>query len=143
VQGFFGRESKQVRLEVCLNTKITTIQPLVEAKTVVGCRLCTDESKAYSRVSASGREHLTVCHSAREFAIDLDQDGFCEVHCNSDEGLWTGLRNFIRRFRGVHKRYLAQYVAVFELAHNHKSVSGQLLRTLIVPDYYLDQYDTS
>ena len=26
----------------------------------------------------------------------------------------TGLRNFLRRFRGVYKKYLAQYVATYE-----------------------------
>ena len=36
------------------------------------------------------------------------------------QGLWTGVRNFIRPFRGVHKKYLAQYIAMFENAFNFK-----------------------
>jgi transposase len=28
-----------------------------------------------------------------------------EIHCNTQEGLWTGLRNFLRLFRGVSKWY--------------------------------------
>lgn len=41
-----------------------------------------------------------------------------EVHCNTLEGLWAALRTFLRPFRGVHKRYLAQYVAIFALNGN-------------------------
>jgi transposase len=46
-------------------------------------------------------------------ARDEDGDGVNEVHCNTLEGIWTGLRNYLRKFRGVNKTYLAQYVAVF------------------------------
>ncbi|MBX6316079.1 MAG: hypothetical protein IRY99_24675 [Isosphaeraceae bacterium] len=44
---------------------------------------------------------------------DDDSDGVREVHVNTLEGLWTGLRNFLRPFRGVNKGYLYQYVAMF------------------------------
>ena len=47
------------------------------------------------------------------------------------EGIWTGLRNFLRMFRGVHKKYLSQYVAIFEWAHNLKEVTLDYLRRLI------------
>jgi hypothetical protein len=58
-----------------------------------------------------------------------DGAGFCEVHCNTMEGIWTGLRNFLRPFRGVHKKYLAVYVALFEWAHNLTRVTADFLRT--------------
>ena len=58
-------------------------------------------------------------------------DGKREVHCNTMEGIWTGLRNFLRMFRGVHKKYLSQYVAIFEWAHNLKEVTLDYLRRLI------------
>ena len=53
-------------------------------------------------------------HVAGEWARDDDGDGIREVHVNTSEGLWTGLRNFLRPFRGVNKMYLYQYVAIFE-----------------------------
>jgi transposase-like protein len=37
------------------------------------------------------------------------------------------LRNFLRPFRGVHKKYLAQYVAVFEWAYNLKTLTAKRL----------------
>jgi hypothetical protein len=50
-------------------------------------------------------------------------DGIREVHSNSIEGIWTGLRNFLRLFRGVNKEYLSQYTAVFEVGHDRKEVT--------------------
>lgn len=43
----------------------------------------TDESYAYNRIPDSGRERQTVCHSQNEYARDEDQDGCCEIHCNT------------------------------------------------------------
>ncbi len=42
------------------------------------------------------RAHRTVCHSPtnREWARDDDGDGIREVHTNTMEGIWTGLRSF-------------------------------------------------
>ena len=36
-----------------------------------------------------------------------DGDG---LFTNTIEGVWTTLRNFLRPFRGVHKKFLAGYV---------------------------------
>ena len=43
VLGLVGRESRQVRLEVCLDTKQATIQPEVEAATAAEATLYSDE----------------------------------------------------------------------------------------------------
>ena len=51
------------------------------------------------------------------------------------EGIWAGLRNYLRRFRGISKSYLAQYVAVFELAYNHSDQFCALLRAMLLPDF--------
>ena len=47
------------------------------------------------------------------------------------EGIWTGLRNFLRPFRGVHKKHLNQYVSIFEWGHNLKAVSVHYFRALL------------
>jgi Winged helix-turn helix len=67
-----------------------------------------------------GRGHATVCHAIGEWARDDDGDGIREVHDNTLEGMWTGLRNHLRIFRGVNKEYLHQYVAIFEWSYNVK-----------------------
>ena len=54
-----------------------------------------------------------------------------EVHCNTLKGIWTGLRNFLRPFRGVNKVYLEQYVMIFEWSYNLKAVTDEFLRILL------------
>ena len=135
VVGVVGRESGQIRLDVCDDTTQDTIQPEIEKKTISTTTFYTDESNAYNRVANTGRGHGTVCHSKREWARDDDGDGIREVHCNTMEGIWTGLRNFLRPFRGVHKHNLAQYVAMFEWSHNLKNVTPDFLRTLMISNF--------
>ena len=72
-----------------------------------------------------------MCHKAGEWARDDDGDGVREVHDNTLEGLWTGLRNFLRRFRGVSKKYLSQYVAMFEWDYNVKRATPRFLGALL------------
>lgn len=129
-----GRESGQIHLEVCHNSTQAELIPLVVAATIAGTVVNTDEWGAYAALPTVGkRGHATVCHKpgAREWARDDDNDGIREVHCNTMEGIWTGLRNYLRRFRGVHKKYLDQYVAIFEWAYNLKAVSLDYLRALL------------
>ena len=67
----------------------------------------------------------------REWARDDDGDGVREVHNNTMEGLWTGLRNYLRPFRGVNKWFLGQYVAMFEWSYNIKEATSDFLRALL------------
>ena len=90
----------------------------------------SDESGAYNHVATPLLEHRTVCHSAKEWARDDDGDGVREVHTNSAEGLWTELRNYLRRFKGVSKHYLHLYVAMFEWMHNLKKVQPSFIQAM-------------
>ncbi len=85
----------------------------------------TDEWGGYNRLPALGLGHATVCHAAGEWARD---DGVREVHDNTLEGLWTGLRNSLRPFRGVSKKCLQQYVALFEWGYSVKHATPTFLR---------------
>ena len=51
--------------------------------------------------------------------------------CNRLEGIWTGLRNFLRPFRGVKKAYLHQYVAIFEWGNIVKRATVEFLRAFL------------
>jgi transposase-like protein len=133
VLGIVGRTTGHIRLTVCHNSQRETLQPKTEAATRSDATVYTDEWSAYDRLPETGRQHASVCHTPgkREWARDDDGDGIREVHCNTMEGIWTGLRNFLRSFRGVHKKYLAQYVAIFEWAHNLKEATLDYLRRLM------------
>jgi transposase-like protein len=112
------------------NTQTKTLCPSVERLTSPEATVYTDEYDSYN---ALDRTRLTVCHSRNEWARDANGDGIREVHVNSQEGCWTGLRIFLRPFRGVHKNYLPGYVAIYELAVNHKSVSPSVVAPIIRP----------
>ncbi|MGQ9488831.1 MAG: IS1595 family transposase, partial [Armatimonadota bacterium] len=60
-----------------------------------------------------------------------DGDGRREVLVNTCEGLWTRFRHFLRSFRGVHKKYLAEYVAICEFGINMKRISPAFISGLV------------
>ena len=126
-----GREGGQVRLTVAAHTDAVTLRGVIAGRTRPGAMVYTDEWRGYHGVTALGRGHATVCHADREWARDDDGDGVREVHDNTLEGLWTGLRNFLRPFRGVNKAFLQQYVAMFEWGYNVKRATPGFLRALL------------
>ena len=134
IAGVVGRGSGHIRLQVCNHSDRATLQPFVEAHTRDDATVNTDEWSAYSQLSQTGRLHQTVCHTPgqREWARDDDGDGIREVHTNTIEGIWTGLRNFLRPFRGVSKWFLDQYSAMFEWAHNRKRVTADFVRAMLI-----------
>ncbi len=132
--GIVGRESCQIRLAVCHQTTRAELQPLVLAATLPGAVVNSDEWCAYTQLDQHDRVHWTVRHkkgAEQEWARDDDGDGIREVHSNTIEGIWTGLRNSLRPFRGVNKEYLHQYIAIFEWSYNLKTATSQYLRALL------------
>ena len=123
VCGVVGRASGHVRLTVAEHSDGATLERVVRRASWPMVTVHTDEWQGYHSLPASGRRHATVSHAVHEWARDDDGDGIREVHCNTLEGLWTGLRNFLRPFRGVNKKYLHQYVAMFEWGYNVKRVT--------------------
>ncbi len=126
-----GRDTGRACFHVVRNADRRTLEGLVQATTVAGATLNTDGWRSYARVVELGRGHATVNHGAGEWARDDDGDGVREVHRNTMEGTWTGLRNYLRPFRGVSKWYLAGYVAMFEWSNNIKRVTDGFLRRLL------------
>lgn len=126
-----GRDSGLLRLRVVEHADGPTLREFVRQMTWPLVLVYTDEWAAYDRLPEVGRGHATVCHAAGEWARDDDGDGIREVHDNTLEGIWTGLRNYLRMFRGVNKVYLAQYVAVFLWSYNIKTVTDGFLRALL------------
>ncbi|MDQ3249285.1 MAG: transposase [Chloroflexota bacterium] len=128
IVGTVGRESGQVRIRVVMDTTGDTLEAHVHQFTQPGSQLYTDENQSYNHVL---RPRSTVCHSAGEWARDDDGDGLREVHVNTTEGLWTDVRNFLRPFKGVHKMYLAGYVAFAEFKRNLKAISPAFISRIV------------
>jgi transposase-like protein len=126
--GTVGRESGQVRLRVVQDTTGVTLRDHAERFTVGEAIINTDEYHSYDGIA---RQRDSVCHGQHEWARDDDGDGFCEVHCNTTEGLWTDVRNFLRPFKGVHKKNLAGYIALCEFRRNIKRISPAFIAELV------------
>ena len=103
-----------------------------------GSLIYTDEYSIYNKVSAWGYDHKQVNHQAGEYARDEDGDGFCEVHCNTQEGIWSLLRSWLRPHRGVSQEKLPFYVGFFEWIYNlkkrGKTAVPQTFSLLLQPD---------
>jgi len=128
IVGTVGRESGQVRLRVVKHTNGKTLKQHLARFTPPHAVVNTDEWKGYNRIE---RQHVTVQHGEHEWARDDDGDGLREVHVNTAEGMWTGTRNFLRPFRGVHKDFLSGYVAMCEHSINLKRITPQFIAALV------------
>jgi transposase-like protein len=117
------------------NVQQTTLKPIIETTVSKGSLIYSDEYDIYSRLEQWGYAHQTVCHSAGEYARDDDGDGFCEVHVNTIEGVWSLLRSWLRPHRGISQEKLPQYLGFFEFVHNArkrgKALLGSPLATLL------------
>ena len=132
VCGVAGRHSGRLALRVGRrNGAAELVHRTVVPRTEPGAMVYTDEWPGYKPLEAAGRGHAAVNHHAGEWARDDDGDGIREVHCNTLEGIWTGLRNFLRPFRGVNKKYLEQYIKMFEWSYNLKAITDAFLRILL------------
>jgi transposase len=128
-----GRGTGAIVLRVVERTDAATLTGFVASHTADGTVVYTDEWCGYHGLPAADRRHATVNHTPgqREWARDDDGDGVREVHDDTLEGLWAALRTFLRPFRGVSKRYLSPYGAVFHWAYNRKVAGPETLRLLL------------
>src|SRR5512144_2274927 len=126
-----------VVLHMLTNVRQTTIQPLILSTIAPSSLINTDEYDIYARLPAWGYEHKTVCHGRGEYARDENGDGFCEVHVNTMEGVWSLLRSWLRPHRGISQEKLPLYLGFFEFVHNvrrrAKALLGSLVRLLLKP----------
>ena len=126
--GTVGRETGQIRLRVVRDTKGRTLRAQVHQFTEEGTHVYTDEYDSYNHLE---RPPATVMHGTSAWARDDDGDGIREVHTTTCEGMWAGLRTFLRPFRGVHKRFLSGYVAIHEFRVNLKRISVRFIAALV------------
>ncbi len=128
IVGTVGRESGQLRLRVVHHTDSATLSVHVHRFTCPTASVYTDGWRGYNQIE---RVREIVVHKDGQWARDADGDGIREIHTNTIEGVWTTVRNFLRPFRGVHKKFLSGYIAICEFAMNLKSVSADFISKLV------------
>jgi transposase len=115
------------------NVQQATIRPVIEATVVDGALVYSDEYDIYARLDDWGYGHKTVCHARGEYARDEDSDGFCEVHVNTMEGIWSLLRSWLRPHRGISQEKLPLYLA------SHGDWSVKRVRQVIQASFPADR----
>ena len=113
------------------NVQQRTIQPIIAATVATGALIHPDEYDIYARLERWGYRHKSVCHAHGEYARDEDGDGFCEVHVNTLEGLWSLLRSWLRPHRGVSQDKLPVYLGFFQFVHDARRRGKSLLSALV------------
>ena len=131
VGGTIGRVSGTVRLRVTDRTDKETLTAHVHPFSHPAAIVYTDAWCGYNDLK---RTPAIVCHSDGDWARDADGDGFCEIHTNTIEGVWTTVRNFLRLFRGVHKKFLSGYIDLCEFALNIKTITTEFISQLVQPN---------
>lgn len=121
----------EVVIQMLANVQQKTIKPIIQATVSAGTLIYSDEYDIYARLEAWGYVHKSVCHSAGEYARDDDDDGFCEVHVNTMEGVWSLLRSWLRPHRGISQEKLPLYLGFFEFVHNARKRGKALLDSLL------------
>jgi transposase-like protein len=126
----------RVVLKMLANVQQKTIKPLFEKFVKAGSMVNSDEYVIYDRLESWGYGHVSVNHSAGEFARDADGDGVNEVHVNTLEGFWSLLRSWLRVHRGISQERLPLYLGFFGVVHNvrlrGRGLLGSLLALLLV-----------
>ena len=126
-----GRATGEIRYFVREHSDGTTCREVVGSSVRPGAAtLYTDEWGYWSVEAKLQLPHGSVKHGEKEWARDDDGDGRREVHCNSCEGAGAGLRTYLRGFRGVHKYYLADYVATYETLLNAKRITPAVIQQM-------------
>jgi transposase len=137
ILGIVNRNTHLIQLFVCLNVIVETVKPLIRNVLSLGSIVYTDEYSIYNWLIDFGYNHRVVSHSSGFYAIDLDQDGINETHCNTIEGIWSLLRQYLRQFRGISKEKLKYYVNFFEYSYNSNKLNytGEEILTDLIKSY--------
>lgn len=113
-----------IHFSVVKNVQTATVKPIMEQVIASDTIVYTDEYCIYNFLDESDEyTRKVVCHSKGEYALDLNGDGKKECHVNTQEGIWSILRPWIRPHRGINKRYLAFYVCLCEFVYRNSELT--------------------
>jgi len=122
VFGMIERQGKAIG-QVIPDTKLKTLQPIINSSIAKDSTIMTDELRSYSRIAVNGYKHETVKHGTGEYVRG-------QIHTNSIEGFWSQMK---RSISGTHHlvspKYLQLYVNEFIWRYNFR---GQSLFPLMI-----------
>ena len=118
---------RDVITQVVANQRRAALLPVMNANVIPGGAVDTDELRSHLGLTYRGHRHMTVNHSAHEYA------GFDGASTNSIEGFWASVK---RGINGTHvhvsAKHLPKYLAEFEYRWNMRSRPHAMLDRLMV-----------
>jgi transposase-like protein len=132
ILGLASREG-DIYMQTVRNVKTETIRPIIETVVAPHSNMYTDDYSIYNFLDRSDNyTRKIVCHSKGEYAIALNEEGTVIAHTNTQEGIWSLLRPWIRPHRGINKKYLPLYIAPCEyFLRNRDMTPAQQIRRVI------------
>ncbi len=102
------------------NVTAKTVKPIIVKNVNAASTLMTDESVIYPKIGEGFANHLTVCHSANEYAR---LGGF--AHINTAESFFSVFkRGLVGVYHSISEAHLHRYLAEFDFRHNNRSALG-------------------
>ena len=114
-----------VRTEVILDVRKTTLYPIIEANVEDGTTISTDQLHTYKDLPELSYEHGSVHHNINEWKSGIH-------HTNSIEGYWNILKTSLASTHiHVSLQHLPKYLGEFEWRHNTRKNPSQMFPQLI------------
>lgn len=124
LMGMLQRDG-EVYIKHIPNTGKWTLIEQVKQNVSPTARVLTDEFQAYVSLPKYGYKHEAVKHSGYEYVRG-------DVHTNSIEGFWGGLKRGIYGvYRVVSKKYLQAYADEYSWRYNHRTLGGGMFEALL------------
>lgn len=116
VLGIAQRKGKVVA-KVVPDLKITSVDPIVNARVLPATTVYTDEHRSYVHLGQSGYDHKRVHHSQKVYV-----DG--DVHTQTIEGFWALLKGGLSGvYHGVSTKWLQSYLDEYTFRYNNRDVT--------------------
>jgi transposase-like protein len=129
VLSLIDREKGQVRSFHVATVTAKTLKPIIAKNVHAASVLMTDESTVYPKIGESFTNHLTVCHSANEYAR---LGSF--IHINTAESFFSIVkRGIIGSYHHVSEAHLHRYMVEFDYKYNTRKMTDFDRLTASIP----------
>ena len=114
-----------VTAKVTLNTRRSTVMPIIKEHVNINAEIMTDEFLTYQNLSKCGYKHQTVNHGRGQYVNGL-------AHTNTIEGFWSQLKRSIDgTYHCVSPKYLQEYVNEFSYRYNQRNTLSPVFSLLL------------
>jgi hypothetical protein len=104
------------RVWIVQKERRSEVEPIILGAVERNARICSDDCPAYGRLIELGYRHESVNHHTGEYVRG-------DVHTQTLDGLWGGLKNFLAAKGGVRPAHQVRFISEYVWRYNHRSLS--------------------